>query len=151
MPPRPKRVKDYFSDQELNPEEHIIARLIEANVTLAGLPSNAPRLGYRTQGFGYHPEPGEVADTPIRNRPARPSPNEISRMDETLGWLSAIQDQKQREAVKARSLIDKETGQPPTWDALALKFGLDRKTVKARHDKGIRKILRHLRLGTTMH
>jgi hypothetical protein len=116
-------------------------RLEEAGATLLALPGT----GYSTQmrvsrlevvasaaeAFGHHP--GRVR-API------PSASRITRMDEALGWITLIPQERYviRRIVGARCLVSPMTERHLySWRRLGAVLGADHKAVQRWHGQGI--------------
>jgi len=78
--------------------------------------------------------------TPDRIRPAVPSAENISRMDEALGWITLIPLERYvlRRIVGARSLVHPVTERYLfPWRRLATALGADHKAIQRWHAQGI--------------
>jgi hypothetical protein len=112
----------------------VIDRLEEAGATLLALPSSGWSTRLRTSSL-------EIVRTAIesygwstnRIRPPLPSPSRITRMDETMGWISLIPVERYvlRRIVGARSLVHPITGRHLfPWRRIAVAVGADHKAVQ---------------------
>ena len=116
--------------------ELVKARLAEAADTLRRLPS--ARIRARLTAW---PDVVQSAATAYgyeaaRTRPAAPSPEAISRMDETLGWLFWVENDGRR-LLWARAM-----GVP--WRRLEDLDGRSHVTLKRAHDRLLGEIARRL-------
>ncbi|MBC7134897.1 DUF6362 family protein [Oceanibaculum nanhaiense] len=116
--------------------ELVKARLAEAADTLRRLPS--ARIRARLTAW---PDVVQSAATAYgyeaaRTRPAAPSPEAISRMDETLGWLFWVENDGRR-LLWARAM-----GVP--WRRLEDLDGRSHVTLKRAHDRLLDEIARRL-------
>lgn len=130
-------------------QEEIIYRLEEAGATLLALPS----LGFPTKVRG----PAlEIIHTALetygwmegRIRPKKPTPEKIARMDEAMGWISRIPQDRYvlRRVVGARSLVHPITDRHLfPWRRLGAALGADHKAVQRWHAQGIELIAAGLR------
>ena len=121
--------------------DYAIYRLEEAGATLLALPGTgwttrmkASSLDIvRTALEAYGWQTAQV-------RPPVPSAEKIDRMDEALGWLSLIPDDRYvlRRVVGARSLVHPVTDRHLfTWRRLGTVLGADHKAVQRWHAQGI--------------
>jgi hypothetical protein len=119
----------------------VIYRLEEAGATLLALPGSgySPRLRMahldvvHTAADAYGWEPGRI-------RPATPTAERISRMDEALGWIILIPKTRHvlRRIVGARSLVSPVTERHLfSWRRLGSVLGADHKAVQRWHAQGI--------------
>ncbi len=116
--------------------ELVKARLAEAADTLRRLPS--ARIRARLTAW---PDVVQSASTAYgyeaaRTRPAAPTPEAISRMDETLGWLFWVENEGRR-LLWARAM-----GVP--WRRLEDLDGRSHVTLKRAHDRLLDEIARRL-------
>jgi hypothetical protein len=126
----------------------VIDRLEEAGATLLALPGSGWSTRLRTSSL-------EIVRTAIesygwstnRIRPPLPSPARITRMDETMGWISLIPVERYvlRRIVGARSLVHPITGRHLfPWRRIAVAVGADHKAVQRWHAQGIEWIVTQL-------
>lgn len=126
----------------------VIDRLEEAGATLLALPGSGWSTRLRTSSL-------EIVRTAIesygwstnRIRPPLPSPARITRMDETMGWISLIPVERYvlRRIVGARSLVHPITGRHLfPWRRIAVAVGADHKAVQRWHAQGIELIVTQL-------
>lgn len=124
--------------------DDVIARLEEAGRTLLAMSVRAPGPGVLTaqsqrwpvvhdtaEAYGYHC---------ARARPAIPASAAISRMDEALGWIGMIPQERWvvRRIVGARCLVAPLTGRHIyTWTRVARLIGCDVRAVRSWHRQGI--------------
>ena len=128
---------------ELWTVEDVRARIVEAMDTLRRLkfPHNgAPPIDLRSS----HPEPldewSAYGWTDEETRPAPPSPQAISRLDETLPWLLWIEWPRQRSAVCLRA-----RGWP--WRRIGRAIGYSHEGARQIEAEGIFQILERLNDG----
>ena len=126
----------------------VIDRLEEAGATLLALPGSGWSTRLRTSSL-------EIVRTAIesygwstnRIRPPLPSPARITRMDETMGWISLIPVERYvlRRIVGARSLVHPITGRHLfPWRRIAVTIGAHHKAVQRWHAQGIESIVTQL-------
>ncbi len=138
VPAQPYRV-DLSPDTVDGP--FVIYRLEEAGTTLLALPGGgySPRLRMahldvvHTAAEMYGWEGGRI-------RPATPTAERISRMDEALGWITLIPKNRYvlRRIVGARSLVSPVTERHLySWRRLGTVLGADHKAVQRWHAQGI--------------
>jgi hypothetical protein len=121
----------------------VIARLEEAGSVLLALPNTGPTTRLRTtrhdvvhsaiEAYGWA-QPGG------RLRPPVPSSARITRMDEAMGWIALIPQDKYvlRRIVGARSLVSPFTERHLyPWRRLAALLGADHKAIQRWHAQGI--------------
>jgi hypothetical protein len=126
----------------------VIERLEEAGRTLMCLPHAGPSTRLRTtrlevvrsavEGYGWGE--GHI-------RPAHPDAAQVTRMDEALGWIGCIPNDRHvlRRIVQARCLIDPTTDRHLyPWRKLARLIGADHKAVQRWHAQGIALIVASL-------
>jgi hypothetical protein len=120
-------------------------RLEEAGATLLALPST----GYSTRLRLSHLDVVQNAMEAYgsergRIRPPTPSASRISRMDEALGWIAFIPDERfvLRRILGARSLVSPVTERHLySWRRLGSVLGADHKAVQRWHTQGIDMVL----------
>lgn len=131
--------------------EFVVARLEEAGATLLSLPESgfSPRL--RTGALQVvHSAAEAYGWSTARLRPPVPSPERITRMDETFAWLALIPSDRAvlRRLISARALVSPLTGKHLyAWRRLGGLVGADHKAVQRWHAEGIRLIVRALNMG----
>ena len=129
--------------------DFVIYRLEEAGATLLALPGSGWTTRLRTSSI-------EIVRTALesygwtesRIRPAVPSSDKISRMDEAMSWLSLIPQDRYvlRRVVGARSLVHPITDRHLfPWRRLGMALGADHKAVQRWHGQGIELIVTALR------
>jgi hypothetical protein len=130
--------------------EYVIYRLEEAGQTLLTLPNTGYSTRLRTssidivrsalEGYGWE----NFRKDDHRLRPALPDSARITRMDEALGWLSRIPQDRYvlRRIVGARALVSPVTERHLfTWRRLATLLGADHKAVQRWHAQGVAMIV----------
>ena len=121
--------------------ETVIYRLEEAGSTLLALPNTGPTTKLRTGGLEIVREAAESYGwTEGRARPAIPSAQKITRMDEAMAWIGLISRDRVvlRRIVGARSLVSPLTERHLfSWRRLAGVVGADHKAVQRWHAQGI--------------
>jgi hypothetical protein len=130
--------------------ETVLSRLEEAGRTLFAMPNNSPRLGIRTQHYGFVVDAAAAAasNSKSRLRPAIPDARHISRMDEAMSWISLIPLDRYvlRRIVGARSLVHPITGRHVhSWRKVANSLGYSHQAVRGWHAQGIDLIVAALR------
>ena len=119
-------------EAELQDAGRVLRALAVAGVWPAGLRSAWPEIVR---------EPGEAYGWDgTRARPARPGPAEIAAMDQALGWLALIPDERRvlRRIVAARSLTHASTGRPLySWRRIAGLVGASHVAVARWHAQGL--------------
>ena len=136
--------------------ESVVARLEEAGRTLLALPNTGPSTRLVQSGMEWVRDASEAFATPERTRlrPAVPSANAITRMDEALAWIPLIPLDRYvlRRVVGARSLINPMTGRYLyTWRRLGTALGADHKAVQRWHAQGIAQIVAALQPASHPH
>lgn len=125
--------------------DYVIRRLEEAGATLLALPGTGWTTRLRTSSI-------EIVRTALesygwsetRVRPAVPSADKISRMDEAMGWIGVIPLDRYvlRRIVGARSLVHPVTDRHLfSWRRLAAALGADHKAVQRWHGQAIEMIV----------
>ena len=128
----------------------VVARLEEAGRTLLALPPGGHSTGLRTNTATLVRrmiEAGETGAVPARLRPAVPSAEGITRMDEALGWIPPIPGDRTvlRRIVGARALVNPMTDRHLyPWRRLGGLLGADHKAVQRWHAQGVELIVRAL-------
>jgi hypothetical protein len=118
-----------------------VQRLEEAGRTLLALPASGYNTRFRTGSFDIVRSALESygwGAQPIR--PNIPPAAQITRMDEALGWISLIPQDRYvlRRVVGARTLVNPLTDRHLfSWRRLALVLGADHKAVQRWHALGI--------------
>ncbi len=128
--------------------DYVIASLETAGKTLLSLPHEGHGTHLRTGGLDYVNAAIEAygwTDLPVR--PARPSGREIDRMDEVLGWIALIPNERYvlRRIVGTRALVSPVTDRHLFhWRKIAKMLGCDRRALARWHAEGINLIVRGL-------
>ncbi len=131
--------------------EYVIARLEEAGASLLALPAAGWTTKLRSSTIEVVRAAAETygwSRPPIR--PPAPSAEKITRMDEAMGWLQRIPDDRfvLRRVVGARSLVHPLTGRHLfPWRRLGAALGADHKAVQRWHAQGIDMIVASLNRG----
>ena len=119
----------------------IIYRLEEAGSTLLALPSTGYSTKLRVSKLEVAPtEADSVGRRTGFIRPSIPSASCITRMDEALGWITLIPQERIviRRIVGARSLVSPVTERHLySWRRLGETVGADHKAVQRWHAQGI--------------
>jgi len=121
----------------------VVACLEEAGRTLLTLPNTGPSTRLRTTRHDVVQSAIEAygwSAPDQRLRPAMPSSAHISRMDEAMGWIACIPQDKYvlRRIVGARSLVSPLTERHLyPWRRLAALLGADHKAIQRWHAQGI--------------
>jgi hypothetical protein len=135
-PPRPVETHGYPLDAD-----YVIYRLEEAGSTLLALPGTGWSTRLRTSSLEIVRTALEAYGwTEARVRPAVPSAERITRMDEALGWIPLIPVDRYviRRVVGARSLVNPLTDRHLfPWRRLGKALGADHKAIQRWHGQGI--------------
>lgn len=128
-----------------DPVAAVAARLEAAGACLLALPNTgySPHLRI-TRYEVVHSALDAYGWQGARLRQPHPSGAEIDRMDEALGWLAAIPEQKflLRRIVGARALTHPLTGRHLyPWRRLGAVLGADHKSVQRWHREGLKLIV----------
>ena len=119
----------------------VVRRLEEAGRTLLALPGSGYSTRLRASRLDIAAEVGEaLGDGAGRVRAATPEAAQITRMDEALGWLPLIPQDRfvLRRIVGARSLVSPVTERHLfSWRRLGSVMGADHKAVQRWHGQGI--------------
>lgn len=128
-----------------DPLAALTARLEEAGSTLLAMPNAGYSPHLRMMRYEVvHSALDAYGWQPTRIRPPHPSGAAIDRMDETLGWLAVIPEERfvLRRIIGARSLTHPLTGRYLfPWRRLAGVLGADHKSVQRWHRDGLNLIL----------
>jgi hypothetical protein len=150
-PPRPARAGEprgtrYAYDIDA---DFVIYRLEEAGATLLALPGSGWSTRLRTSSIEIVRTALESYGwTETRIRPPVPSSEKISRMDEAMGWIPLIPQDRYvlRRVVGARSLVHPITDRHLfPWRRLGVALGADHKAVQRWHAQGIDLIVKRLK------
>ncbi len=139
------------TDRPVIDADWVVYRLEEAGATLLALPGTGWSTKLRSSSLDIVRTALEAygwTDAPIR--PAVPSAEKISRMDEALAWISSIPLDRYvlRRVVGARSLVHPLTDRHLyPWRRLGAALGADHKAVQRWHAQGIGMIVRALQAG----
>lgn len=119
----------------------LVVRLEEAGETLLLLPQRGYTTRLRTSTWNVLEDAAEAYGShPARLHLPVPSAARITRMDEALGWLALIPDDKYvlRRLVASRMLVSPLTGRHLfPWRRLATLLGADHKAIQRWHGQGI--------------
>lgn len=143
-PPRPPTNDGYEIDADF-----VVYRLEEAGATLLALPGTGWTTKLRTSSL-------EIVRTALETygwsdaeiRPAVPSAEKITRMDEALSWIPLIPLDRYvlRRVVGARSLVHPITDRHLfPWRRLGKALGADHKAIQRWHAQGVAIIVVALR------
>ena len=125
--------------------DYVVYRLEEAGATLLALPGTGWTTRLRSSSLEIVRTALEAYGwTEARIRPAVPSAEKITRMDEALGWIPLIPVDRYvlRRVVGARSLVNPLTDRHLyPWRRLGVALGADHKAVQRWHAQGIRMIV----------
>lgn len=130
--------------------EYVLYRLEEAGRTLLALPSPGPSTRLRTTRHDVVQSAVEAygwARVDARLRPAMPSAQHITRMDEALDWIPRIPADRYvlRRIVGARALVSPITERHLfPWRRLGILLGADHKAIQRWHAQGIDRIVASL-------
>jgi hypothetical protein len=131
------------------PAAALIARLEEAGTTLLAMPNTGYSPHLRVTRYEVvHSALDAYGWEPARVRAAHPSGAAIDRMDEALGWLAIIPEERfvLRRILGARALTHPLTGRYLfPWRRLGSVLGADHKSVQRWHRDGVALILAALR------
>jgi hypothetical protein len=129
------------ADAERVTAEWVIARLEEAGATLLAMPNTGPSTRLVQSGLDWVRSFTEsYGNGRAKLRPAVPSANAITRMDQAYRWVSRIPEDRYvlRRIVGARSLVHPMTGRYLySWRRLGAALGADHKAVQRWHAHGI--------------
>ena len=130
-------------------EAFVVGRLEEAGSTLLALPGTGYSTRLRVSQLNMSAEVSQAfGEFAGRVRAAVPSAAHITRMDEALGWLSLIPQDRYvlRRIIGARSLVNPLTERHVfSWRRLASVLGADHKAVQRWHGQGIGLLVAALR------
>ncbi|MGE0222684.1 MAG: DUF6362 family protein [Acetobacteraceae bacterium] len=142
----PRRAAAYTYDIDA---DFVIYRLEEAGATLLALPNSGWNTRLRSSTIDIVRSALESYGwTETRVRPAIPSSEKITRMDEAMGWLALIPQDRYvlRRVVGARSLVHPITDRHLfPWRRLGAALGADHKAVQRWHAQGVDQIVSALR------
>jgi hypothetical protein len=121
--------------------EYVIQRLEEAGAALLALPDTGWTTRLRNASLEIVRTAAEAhASSETRIRPPVPSAERITEMDEAMGWLLLIAEDRYilRRVVGARSLVHPITERHLfPWRRIAKTLGADHKAVQRWHAQGI--------------
>lgn len=142
--PKPVMIGGYEIDADF-----VIYRLEEAGATLLALPGTGWSTRLRNSSLEIVRNALESYGwSEARVRPATPSAEKITRMDEALGWIPLIPQDRYvlRRVVGARSLVHPVTDRHLfPWRRLGKALGADHKAIQRWHGQGIALIVAALR------
>jgi hypothetical protein len=119
----------------------VIYRLEEAGATLLALPNTGHSTRLRLSHLDVVQNAMEAYGSErARIRPPIPSASRISRMDQALGWIAFIPDERfvLRRILGARSLVSPLTERHLySWRRLGSVLGADHKAVQRWHAQGV--------------
>lgn len=146
-----RRTSLHTPDSRPADTEFVSARLEEAGATLLSLPESGFTPRMRSGALQVvHSAAEAYGWSTSRLRPPVPSPDRITRMDETFTWLALIPGDRTvlRRLVSARALVSPLTGKHLyAWRRLGALVGADHKAVQRWHAEGIRLIVRGLNMA----
>ncbi len=129
------------ADEQIIDAQFVTWRLEEAGTTLLCLPNTGWSTRLRSSSLDLLRNALESSGwSDQRVRPAVPSAAKITRMDEAMGWLQLIPNDRYvlRRIVGARSLVSPTTERYLfPWRRLAAAIGADHKAVQRWHAQGI--------------
>ena len=141
---RPLMINGYEIDAD-----YVVYRLEEAGATLLALPGTGWSTRLRTSSLEIVRTALEAYGwTEARIRPAVPSAEKITRMDEALSWIPLIPLDRYvlRRVVGARSLVHPITDRHLfPWRRLGKALGADHKAIQRWHAQGIALIVAALK------
>lgn len=121
--------------------EYVVSRLEEAGASLLALPDSGWTTKLRSSTVELVRTTAEAyGRAGARIRPAVPSAEKITRMDEAMGWLQLIPDDRflLRRVAGARSLVHPITERHLfAWRRLGTALGADHKAVQRWHSEAI--------------
>ncbi len=130
-----------LAEDEVLDASWVVARLEEAGRTLLALPGTGYSTRLRTSSLDIVRTAMEAyGGAGGRVRPSIPSAAHITRMDEALGWIPMIPQDRYvlRRIVGARCLVSPMTDRPLySWRKLGDLLGADHKAVQRWHAQGI--------------
>jgi hypothetical protein len=139
--PAKQAVRPLMTDGYSIDADYVVYRLEEAGATLLALPHTGYSTRLRTSSLEIVRTALEAYGwTDARIRPAVPSADKITRMDEAMSWVPLIPLDRQviRRVVGARSLVHPITDRHLfTWRRLGKALGADHKAVQRWHAQGI--------------
>jgi hypothetical protein len=137
---RPQMINGYEIDAD-----YVVYRLEEAGATLLALPGTGWSTRMRSSSLEIVRTTLEAYGwTEARIRPAVPSAEKITRMDEAMSWIPLIPLDRYvlRRVVGARSLVHPVTDRHLfPWRRLGKALGADHKAVQRWHVQGIAMIV----------
>src|SRR4051794_37454642 len=143
-PIRPLMTNGYDIDAD-----YVVYRLEEAGATLLALPGTGWSTRLRTSSLEIVRTALEAYGwTEARIRPAVPSAEKITRMDEAMSWIPLIPLDRYvlRRIVGARSLVHPVTDRHLfPWRRLGAALGADHKAIQRWHAQGIAMIVEALK------
>jgi hypothetical protein len=121
--------------------QFVVCRLEEAGATLLALPNTGYSTRMRLSQLDVVQSALEAyGSEAARARPPVPSASRISRMDQALGWITLIPNERYvlRRIVGARSLVSPLTERHLySWRRLGSVLGADHKAIQRWHAQGI--------------
>ena len=130
---------------------YVIRRLEEAGAALLALPHSGYTTRMKSSSLEIVRSAAEAYGwTGARVRPPVPQADTISRMDEAMGWLRLVPEDRYvlRRIVGARSLVHPLTERHLfPWRRLGAALGADHKAVQRWHAEGIDLIVLALKTG----
>ena len=130
--------------EEAPDAEYVIYRLEEAGCTLLTIPGTGYSTRLRTSNLDIVRAAEAFGTERGRIRPPVPSAAQITRMDEALGWITMIPQDRYvlRRIVGARSLVSPSTERHLySWRRLGVVLGADHKAIQRWHATAIEMIV----------
>ena len=128
--------------------EKVIEYFEEAGATMLSMPSRGYKTGLRMSRFDVvNIEIEAYGWDKAKVRPASPSVEAVTRMDQAFAWLLIIPEKKyvMRRIVGARALVHPLTGRYLySWRKLGERLGTDHKAVQRWHAQGVELIVEEL-------
>ena len=139
------------TDAPMIDADYVVYRLEEAGATLLALPGTGWSTRLRSSKLDIvHTALEAYGWTAAKVRPAVPSSEKITRMDEAVGWIPLIPLDRYvlRRVVGARSLVHPLTDRHLyPWRRLGVALGADHKAIQRWHAQGIAMIVKALTAG----
>lgn len=148
--PRPFTVRTAPDGRSID-AAYVIQRLEEAGAALLALPNSGWTTRLRSSSLEIVRSAAEAYGwANARVRPPLPQADTISRMDEAMGWLRLVPEDRYvlRRIVGARSLVHPITKRHLfPWRRLGSALGADHRAIQRWHTEGIETIVAALARG----